>query len=1510
MPSHSWCDEGLFEQVMRHAGIGMALVTPEGQFLEVNAALCKMLGRSEATLKQLLLRDVTHSDDLERSLLLVEEITAGQRETFEIEKRYIHADGHQVWGQVSVSGLRQDDDWLFIVQILDITESRRQRQALADQERQYRLLAETAADVVCRLNLQGQMSWLSASVERSLGWRPDQLLGQSLEVITDPKDHALLRPLIGLPDHAAPVVLNLRLRGGDGGWHWMKLAATPITNDDGTAAGWITGWRDIQAEVEIRGQLDRALRTDPLTGLASRSAMLERISAALRRAHAHPVLLAVLSVGIDRLSQVNHALTHRAGDLLIATVASRLVEVLGDADALARGTGDTFIACLPSLSTPEQAGHIAERLRLASKGPICFEGHTMDPSVSIGVAIVRADAAPAPSADELLRDATLAMREAASQGRDRWTFVDPELATRAHEGFRLQEELRRELDGGELQAWFMPLVSLTTGTLCGYEALVRWLRPDGRLEMPDTFLPIARSCQLAEAIDLQILRQSIAALADLPPPLSVAANLSADTLTQTGLVEQVRCWLEAAAVAPERLHLEITETALVNLGPEVRATIQGLAELGVRWLVDDFGTGFSSISHLRDLPIHGLKLDRSFTEGLRNGDQKSVRLAQALAGLAEGLGLDTVAEGIETAEEVTSLRDLGWRCGQGWYFGKAAPLHHWQSSPSLAPVSLASGSIASQPPASRSSWALAVTDNVPVGLFALRLSPTGQPEFLFVSRRWLEMLQLEREQVMDDATPLLARVHPDDRAGLIQLWQQHEIRHEPLRWEGRLQIEAGPTNALSSWVLVEAAPLPQADGTRIWQGVMSDITDRKRQELHLRLILDEAPIAIAIQELGGENPRLTFVNQQFIRCFGYDLTTIPNLSDWAQLAYPDLQQRENVFQAWDASVARARRGDGLVEPLEAKVTTADGSVRDGLFSAVVLGEEMVISVLDITALRQAERELAAARASLADTALAITEAIPVGTYTMVQPPDGGIASFSFMSERFLQICGLVRDEAAADPFQAFACVHPDDYDAWVQLNAEAFTHKRPFYGECRVVADGQVRWISAESVPRELPDGSTVWEGVLTDITQQKEAMVQLEQDRALLHTVLSHIDAQVYMKDRQGRYLYANTNVEQLLLHGAENLVGYTDADLMPPEAARAIRELDEQVFREGGPLWREERLPLASGGERIFLSKKMLYRQPGQQDDCLIGFSTDITELRQATEQLAASEEHFRLLAENSSDVVFRVAPDGRIVWVSPSLTTALGWLAEDWIGQVGTQFLVHGGTAEHYRANLETLKMGGRSVIAREQIYAKDGSLHWAETHAGPYVNGKGVVDDIVASFRLIDANVEAEQQLRQSEQRHRLLADNIQDVVWTMDLQGHFTYISPSIKRLRGYSPEEVMAMPLELDFTPASCAIVQAGLAKAQEDVRAGRPIAFEAVLEQICKDGSTVWTDVKATGLYSEQGEVLEIVGVTRDVTVQRQLSEALRVSEERYRLIAENARDVIWTMEPDGRISYVSPSI
>jgi diguanylate cyclase (GGDEF)-like protein/PAS domain S-box-containing protein len=1453
----------------------MALVSGEGHLIQANGAFGRLLGRDPAGLPHLGFCELLHPDQRQEIQRLLAELAAGARERLQVECHFLQADGQPPLGrQLSFLPLRGQGASLVLVH-------------RAEPQPQPGPLLEPGADVGCHFDREGRIAWLSASVERCLGWRPEQLLGQGLEALTAADHHPSLATLRTLDPGG--VHLDLPLRHADGHSCWMRVTARPFPAGEGSgeedAGGWISGWRDIQAEVTLRHQLERALHTDPLTGLICRSALLSLVEAALARP-----TTAILSIGIDRLSPLNNALTHRAGDLLIATVARRLGQALPRPEHLARGTGDTFIVLLDAVESADGASAVAEALRQAVKGPLTFEGHTINPTVSIGLAVAQrdlaGDLAPLPTADELLRDAHLAMRAAAKRGRDRCEFADHGLALRAQRSLVLQQELRTAVEGGELQAWYMPVVDLSSGGLRGYEALVRWPRADGRLEMPDTFLPIARSCQLGEAIDLQVLRQGITTLAALPPPLTVAVNLCAETLAQEHLVEVVQHWLEEAQVAPGRLHLEITETALLNLGTVVTTTIRRLAALGVRWLVDDFGTGYSSISHLRDLPIHGLKLDCSFTTGLRAGDQKSVRLAQALAGLAEGLGLETVAEGIESADEALSLRDLGWSCGQGWFFGKAAPLLHGQPRP-LPRLGLDAGLL--RPPAptgsSRSSWALAVTDNVPVGLFALRPDADGTPQFLFVSRRWLAMLRLQRRQILGGFAPILARVHRHDRAGLIAHWHRQRAGAAPLSWEGRLLI-----GATTTWVLVEAAPLTQVDGSLIWQGVISDITERKRQELRLRRLLDEAPIAMAINELRGDDPRITYVNQQFIHSFGYDLDTIPNLSHWARLAYPDPRQRQLVFQAWDAGVARARSSNGVVEPIEAKVTAADGSVRDALFSAVLLDDELVLSVLDITEWRLAERQLREARASLAENALAITEAIPVGTYTMVQPPMGGMASFSFMSQRFLQICGLNREEAAADPLKAFACVHPDDYDEWVRLNSEAFTHKQAFYAECRVLVEGEVRWISAESVPRDLADGSTVWEGVLTDITKQHQALEQLQQERTLLTTVLEHIDAQVYMKDRQGRYLYANSSAEKYLMQGTGSVIGRTDLELLPADVAAAFRAVDDQVFRHGGPLRHEERLPHPHGGERIFLSEKMLYRQPGQPD-CLIGFSTEITQLRQATAQLAASEEHYRLLAENSSDVVMRVDSEGRILWVSPSLTPALGWQPEEFLGKLGSEFLLHGGEAGHYRSNLKTLSTGDAKadgVLARDQVRAKDGTIHWAETHASPYRNASGEVEGIVASFRLIDQAVAAEEELRRSEERYRLLAENARDVIWTLEPDGRISYVSPSIQLLRGLTPEEAMRQPLEQTHPPASLRRSQAYFQQLLADAQAGLPLQpFRNELEYYCADGSTIWTDVIALPMVDDQGRLQKLLGVSRDITERKHYERQLMAANRRLQELA-----------------------
>jgi PAS domain S-box-containing protein len=318
------------------------------------------------------------------------------------------------------------------------------------------------------------------------------------------------------------------------------------------------------------------------------------------------------------------------------------------------------------------------------------------------------------------------------------------------------------------------------------------------------------------------------------------------------------------------------------------------------------------------------------------------------------------------------------------------------------------------------------------------------------------------------------------------------------------------------------------------------------------------------------------------------------------------------------------------------------------------------------------------------------------------------------------------------------------------------------------------------------------------DISEQHQAAALAQQEHELLNILLTHIDASVYIKDRQGRYLYANPATLVNLgvaVKGHASIVGLTDFDLLPLDVAQQLQQFDHQVLEQGGPLRREERLPKPDGREGIYLSEKLLC---GQQDGAgfLLGFSSDITELRHATERLEASELHFRLLAENSGEVIFLLSAEGMIRWASPSLTPTLGWLPEEWIGRSGTDFLVHRGESDQYRANLVQLQEGNPLVIARDQVAARDGTIHWVETAASLFINAAGKADGYVARLRLVDDQVEAETKLRHSEERYRLLAENARDVIWTIAADGTISYVSPSVQLLRGISPEQAISQSLE------------------------------------------------------------------------------------------------------------------
>lgn len=287
----------------------------------------------------------------------------------------------------------------------------------------------------------------------------------------------------------------------------------------------------------------------------------------------------MLSIGVDGLTPVNDALTHAGGDQLIAVLAGRIVREVGDPEQVGRGTGDACIVLLPDL-----------------------------PGIATATA---ASSGALPG--ELLRDASLTMRQAKARGRNCYALLDDALATEAHTRLLFAAEIQRGLVMQEFAPWYMPIVCFATGEVTGYEALARWVRPDGIEVPPAEFLPCAERRGLIVRIDTLVLRQALPALSRLPEGLTMVVNVSATTLARPDHPQLVADALEAAGVNPERLHLEVTETALLTVTDRIRQQMEQLAGRGVRWYVDDFGTGYSSISHLRDLPIAGLKLDRSFT---------------------------------------------------------------------------------------------------------------------------------------------------------------------------------------------------------------------------------------------------------------------------------------------------------------------------------------------------------------------------------------------------------------------------------------------------------------------------------------------------------------------------------------------------------------------------------------------------------------------------------------------------------------------------------------------------------------------------------------------------------------------------------------------------------------------------------------------------------------------------------------------------------------------------------
>ena len=437
--------------------------------------------------------------------------------------------------------------------------------------------------------------------------------------------------------------------------------------------------------IRAHAQIAHQATHDSLTGLANRLLFSDRLELALARAKRHSSLAALLFLDLDRFKDVNDTLGHSVGDRLLTAVAARLQAALRATDSLgrfgdeditvARFGGDEFVVLCEDLASEAGAVRVAERIQQALLTPFLLERTEHVVTASIGIVLA---SGAGRGAEGLLRDADIAMYRAKERGPGQWEIFDEALRDRALARVATERALREALDAGQLRLHYQPIVSLDSGAMESVEALVRWEHPERGLVPPGEFIPIAEESALILQIGAWTLREACEQAAAWrgrfggEAPLPVSVNVSARQLGQPELPEIVRRTLADTGLSADDLAIELTETALIEESSVPAASLRELKALGVKIVLDDFGTGFSSLSHLQRFPIDALKIDRAFVMNLGAGEDDSA-IVRAIAAMATALGLEVVAEGVETAEQAEQARSLGCGWAQGYHFARPGP---------------------------------------------------------------------------------------------------------------------------------------------------------------------------------------------------------------------------------------------------------------------------------------------------------------------------------------------------------------------------------------------------------------------------------------------------------------------------------------------------------------------------------------------------------------------------------------------------------------------------------------------------------------------------------------------------------------------------------------------------------------------------------------------------------------------------------------------------------------------